>query len=81
MKVINHTRNQVKDNWQSTKTVTKNVAEFVDATCLGIVSGFAIYTAQRTTERNLWEWVLLFSGVAIAFQAFLLLVKHFKKEG
>lgn len=65
----------IKDNIVTTKTVLKNVGEFVDASCLAAVSGFAITEALR--HSGFWYKALLFAGVVIALQAFILLVRHF----
>lgn len=77
MKALDTTKQSVKQNWSATKLVTKNVAEFVDAACLAIVSGFAIYQARYGDLKKAWADVLLFAGLVIALQAFVLLVRHF----
>jgi hypothetical protein len=69
-------KNKILTNVTTTKTVLKNVSEFVDAACLAAVSGFAIFTALKHLDSN-WYKALLFAGVVIALQAFVLLVKHF----
>jgi hypothetical protein len=66
----------VKD-WSSLKTITKNVFEFTDGICLASVSGFSIYEALN--HRSMWYKALLFAGLVIALQAFVLLVRHFNK--
>lgn len=66
----------IQDNIVTTKTVLKNVIEFVDASCLAAVSGFAIFIALKHLQGN-WYKALLFAGVVIALQAFILLVRHF----
>lgn len=73
-------KSSVKQNYDQARLITRNVAEFVDAVCLTIVSGFAIYTYVHTVHRTLWDFALGFAGVAIALQAFVLLVKHFNKQ-
>lgn len=65
-------------NWKTTKIVVTNAIEFLDAACLAGVSGYAIYSAL-THQRNIWYKLLLFAGMVIALQAFVLLVKHFNK--
>lgn len=69
----------VKANWSATTVVAKNLAEFVDAACLAIVSGFAIYQAHfnKLHMGRFYGYVLLFAGLVIALQAFVLLVRHF----
>ena len=80
MRVLDHTRNQVKQNWATTKTVTHNAVEFYDALCLATVSGFAIYVYLHTGHKELWDYALGLAGVTIALQAFLLLVRTFNKQ-
>lgn len=70
-------KNWLKTNWKTTKTVWSNLTEFVDAVCLGSVSGFSIYTALH--QKGFWYKLLLFAGLVIALQAFVLLVRHFNK--
>lgn len=73
---------KVSTHIDTLRTVSKNVAEFVDATCLAVVSGFAIYQARYNRNlKSLWASVLLFAGLVIALQAFVLLVRHFNKKG
>lgn len=79
MKAIDTTKLTVSKNWTSTKVICANVAEFVDAACLAIVSGFAIYQARYGNLKKAWADVLLFAGLVIALQAFVLLVRHFNK--
>src|SRR3990167_9664525 len=62
---------------ETVKVVTRNAVEFVDAVCLAGVAGFAVYTGLH--NEGMWYQLLLFAGVAISLQAFLLLVKHFNK--
>jgi hypothetical protein len=73
MKLIETTKKNVKQNWQATRVVTSNFAEFVDAACLAGVAGFAIYSSLH--KKEFWYRALLFAGLVIALQAFLLLVK------
>jgi len=80
MKIFETTKTTVKQNWSATKVVTKNVSEFVDAACLAIVSGFAIYQARYSDLKKLWADILLFAGLVIALQAFVLLVRHFNHQ-
>lgn len=70
---------QLKTRWTDCKRVCNNVAEFLDACFLATVSGYAIYVFVHTADKTLWDWALGLSGVAIALQAFLLLVKHFNR--
>ena len=80
MRVYEVSRQKVQENWTVTKTVFHNLVEFTDAACLGITSGFAIYQARTNTGlKHLWANVLLFAGLVIALQAFVLLVRHFNK--
>lgn len=80
-KRVKNVKSVVSDNWTNTKIVAKNAFEFVDAACLGIVSGFAIYQGYNNdTLPRLWAKVLIFAGVLIAVQAFVLLVRHFNKS-
>lgn len=65
----------IKNHISTTRTVTKNFCEFLDAACLAGVSGFAIY--QALDQKGFWYKALLFAGLVIALQAFLLLVRHF----
>lgn len=65
-------------NWTTTKIVWSNLCEFVDAACLASVSGFGIYTALQH-KHEFWYDALLFAGLVIALQAFVLLVRHFNK--
>lgn len=76
---MENAKKTVTANIGSIKTVATNLAEFVDAACLAIVSGFAIYQAHfgKLGLTKLWSDVLLFAGLVIALQAFILLVKHF----
>jgi len=68
----------IKD-FNTAKVIWKNFIELMDAVCLTAVSGYSIYEALRHTQ--LWYKALLFAGVVIALQAFVLLVKHFNKPG
>jgi hypothetical protein len=77
VKVVDH--NRVKQNYQTAKTVTKNVIEFYDALCLAGVSGFAIWQALDKYRGSFWYKLLLLAGVTIALQAFILLVRSFNK--
>lgn len=79
MRILETTNTTIKQNWSATKVVTKNIAEFVDATCLAIVSGFAIYQAHfgNLHLSKVYSDVLMFAGLVIALQAFVLLVRHF----
>lgn len=70
-------KNWFTQNWKITRTVTTNAVEFLDAACLAGVSGYAIYSAL--TKQTIWYKLLLFAGMVIALQAFVLLVKHFNK--
>lgn len=70
----------VKQNYTTGRLIAKNVAEFVDAACLSTVSGFAIYQAHFNHQlKQLWADALLFAGLVIALQAFVLLVRSFNK--
>lgn len=66
----------IKTNATATKNVVKNLCEFVDAACLAGVSGFSITEALKH-KGVFWYEVLLFAGLVIALQAFVLLVRHF----
>jgi hypothetical protein len=66
----------VKD-WSAAKIICKNFAEFLDASCLTAVSTYAIYESLR--HKGWLYGVLLFAGLVIALQAFVLLVRHFNK--
>lgn len=68
-------KDKILSNVTTTKTVLKNVSEFVDAACLSAVSGFAVSEGLKHT--GFWYKALLFAGVVIALQAFVLLVRHF----
>lgn len=65
----------LKQNATSIKNVVSNLCEFVDGVCLATVSGYSIYTALKHSD--FWYRVLLFAGLVIALQAFVLLVRHF----
>jgi hypothetical protein len=67
----------LKKNWLALKTIWKNFAEFLDASCLLAVSGFSGYTALHNSSG--WYKALLFASAVIGLQAFVLLVKHFNK--
>lgn len=67
----------VKSNVYTTKVIVHNAVEFLDAACLGIVSGFAIYQALHDKSlHQIWAKVLLFAGLVIALQAALLFIRH-----
>lgn len=70
-------KNWFVTNWNTTKVVAKNVAEFTDAAALTAVSGYSIYEALK--HSSVWYRGLLVAGVLIALQAFVLLVRHFNK--
>lgn len=62
---------------QTGSRVGKNVYEFLEASCLAAVSGYAIY---KSLDRSVWyEWVLLFAGIFIVLRAFQLYWRHFSK--
>lgn len=63
--------------WDEAQVVGKNAFEFVDAACLSVVSGYAMY--QGWHNATWFGWILRFAGAAIALQAFVLLVRHFNK--
>lgn len=59
------------------KVIWRNFVELLDASCLTVVSAYAIYEALK---HNQWTYKgLLFAGVVIALQAFVLLIRHFNK--
>lgn len=64
---------------KTTKTVSKNVAEFADAAALAAVSGYSVYEALQPSNKSFWYRALLVAGVLIALQAFVLLVRHFNR--
>lgn len=68
----------VKRNWKTTKVVSKNLVELVDAVALAAVAGFAIYSSLG--ESGNWYKALMGAGVLISIQATLLLVRHFNKK-
>jgi hypothetical protein len=67
----------VKD-WSATKTIVKNFTEFLDASCLMAVSTYAVYESLHHRREWVYE-ALLFAGLVIGLQAFVLLVRHFNK--
>lgn len=67
----------LKKNWLAVKTVSKNFAEFLDASCLLAVSGFSGYEALHNS--GIWYKLLMFASAVIGLQAFVLLVRHFNK--
>lgn len=66
----------VKTEATAIRNVVKNLCEFVDAACLAGVSGYAITEALKH-HGKFWYELLLFAGLVIALQAFVLLVRHF----
>lgn len=70
----------LKERLEEGKTIWHNLLEILDATFLAIVSGFAIYTYVHDHDHNLWDFSLGLAGVGIAFQAFLMFVKHLNKK-
>lgn len=69
----------IKQNAAAIRNVVKNLCEFVDAACLAGVSGYSIIEALKHKGEFRYE-VLLFAGLVIALQAFVLLVKHFNYQ-
>lgn len=80
MRLINTTKANVKKNWDTTSTVFKNFVEIVDAACLAGVSGYAIYVELHNPHKHLWGYALLYAGLAIALQAFILFVRALNKK-
>jgi hypothetical protein len=80
MKLIDHTKANVKKNWSTTCVVFKNFVEIVDAACLAGVSGYAIYVELHNTHKHVWDYALLYAGLAIALQAFILFVRALNKK-
>lgn len=68
---------KAKNVKQEAKTVSKNFAEFAEASALAGVSGFAIYSGLQND--SLAYKALGVAGVLIALRATQLLVKHFNK--
>ena len=71
---------KVKKGAETANTILKNFAEMVDAACLAGVSGYAIYTEVHTQHKSFWGWLLLYAGLAIALQAFILFIKALNKK-
>lgn len=72
-------KDNITRNWKTTKIVGRNLLEFTDAICLTAISGYAI--TEAFAQRNeFWYQLLLFAGLVVAIQAFLLLVKNFNKQ-
>lgn len=69
----------LKKNWAATVTITKNIFEFLDASALASVSGYAVYAGLH--GQGLWYKALLGAGTLMALQAGVLLIRHFNKQG
>lgn len=74
---MSNVKDKIKQDVATTKTVVKNVAEFVDAVALTAVSVYSIFEGLH--HKTFWYRALLVAGVLIALQAFVLLVRHFNK--
>lgn len=68
---------QVKDEAQ---TVLQNVGEFIDAVSFTAVALFTVFWAFDHKDESNWYKALLLAGLVVSFQAFRLLVRHFKKK-
>lgn len=69
---------RAKEVKTTTTRVSKNVAEFVEASALAGVSGFAIYTGLNND--GIAYSALLFAGAVVVLRAFQQLVKVFNKK-
>jgi hypothetical protein len=68
---------EVIKDFNATKTVWKNFVELLDASCLSVVSVYAIYEALQHSHE--WQFKgLLLAGVVIALQAFILFCATFE---
>lgn len=75
---------KVKDKATEAKTVVQNVGEFLDGVSFAAVAGFAVFWSIDNLENVRWfvpTWnkALLLAGLVVTVQAFVLLVRHFKK--
>ena len=79
MRVYEVTKGAVAKDLPIAKRVIKNLSELVDAACIAGVTGFGIYEALKHNG-NHWYELLLFAGLLVALQAFVLLVRFFNYE-
>lgn len=77
---MNNIKSFASSNYTAAVVIVKNVFELADAVALTAVSGYAIYQALANLHKSFWYYGLLFAGVLIALQAFVLLVRHFNKQ-
>jgi hypothetical protein len=73
-------KDKINENVNTAKVVWKNFLEFTDATCLAVVSGYAIYEALHH-KGDFWYMALILAASIIAVQAFVLFVRHLNKPG
>lgn len=77
MRVYEKARKTVGQEWEITKVVCRNLADFIVASCLLAVSAYSGNAAyQRRTE--FWFKMLLFASLTIGSIAAGLFLKHFK---
>lgn len=71
-------KDKAKNKVEDTKTVLRNIGEFVDAVAFTAVALYTVFSAFNHRD-GVWHKALLLAGVIVSFQSFRLLVKHFKK--
>lgn len=71
-------KNTVSEFIATTKNIWANASEFVNASCLAAVSGYAGYQALHNLQDN-WYKALLFASIVIALEALTLYVRHFNR--
>lgn len=71
-------KDKAKSTVEDTKTILQNVGEFLDAVSFTAVALYTVFSAYNH-RADIWYKALLVAGLIVSFQAFRLLVKHFKK--
>lgn len=73
---MNKVKAKVTEVASTTKTVTLNISEFVNALCLAAVTAAGFVTALDNRQ-ELWAKGLFVASAVVAIQAFGLFIKHF----